>query len=254
MNGVLINSIINTDFQPVSLDEMKEAELMNRVDTKFVFSANLLPDILNECKKEYKILEVNSIRNHLYDSLYYDTPDFMMYHAHHNQRLNRYKVRFRKYVNSNGLTFFEIKFKNNKEKTLKTRKRFSGEHYVITDSLNEFLRKNSCFNTECLLPVLSIEYYRMTLVHKNNNERVTIDTLLHFKNSENEISFDNIVISEVKRSSYSDHTTFLKLMRKMHIREGGLSKYCTGMALTNPGLKKNNFMPKIRYFQKINKS
>ncbi|GIV27417.1 MAG: hypothetical protein KatS3mg027_1231 [Bacteroidia bacterium] len=92
----------------------------------------------------------------------------------------------------------------------------------------------------------------MTLVHKDLNERVTIDTQLSFNNFKNAYIFENLVIAEVKRNNYADHTAFLKMLKKHHIREGGLSKYCTGMALTYPDIRKNNFMPKLRYFQKIN--
>lgn len=92
----------------------------------------------------------------------------------------------------------------------------------------------------------------MTLVSNNLNERVTIDTHLSFNNFSTATSFDNIVIAEVKRSNYSDKTTFIKLLKQFGIKEGGLSKYCTGMALNNNLLKKNNFLPILKQFQKIN--
>ena len=40
--------------------------------------------------------------------LYYDTEDRKFYLDHHNQRVNRNKIRFREYEGSN-LTFLEIK-------------------------------------------------------------------------------------------------------------------------------------------------
>lgn len=240
-------------YQPISLNEIDAAALMDRVDSKFVFNVHQLFDILSECINEYRILEINSVRNHFYDSVYFDTRNFALYLHHHNQRLNRYKVRFRKYVTSNGLTFFEIKYKDNKQKTYKKRKKHIDIEYQISAELKHFLMEQSLLNSEELFPTLKIKYNRITLVHKNLNERVTLDTQLEFDNFQTTYSFNNIVIAEVKRNSYSEHTTFLKLLHQHHIREGGLSKYCTGVALTYPNIKKNNFLTKLRYFEKINK-
>lgn len=239
-------------FQPISLEEMDKVAFMNRVDTKYVFNSMQLKDILQEASKQYRILEVNSVRQHLYDSLYFDTPDYQMYYWHLYKRLNRYKIRFRKYVNSNGLTFLEIKFKDNKEKTYKKRKQYNDILPYIPNELTNFIETKTPFSAKELLPVLQIRYYRMTLVSNNLNERVTIDTHLSFNNFSTATSFDNIVIAEVKRSNYSDKTTFIKLLKQFGIKEGGLSKYCTGMALNNNLLKKNNFLPILKQFQKIN--
>ena len=42
------------------------------------------------------------------------------YNDHHNQRVNRHKIRFREYVDS-GLIYLEVKCKTNKGKTVKKR-------------------------------------------------------------------------------------------------------------------------------------
>lgn len=132
-------------FQPISLEEMDKVAFMNRVDTKYVFNSMQLKDILQEASKQYRILEVNSVRQHLYDSLYFDTPDYQMYYWHLYKRLNRYKIRFRKYVNSNGLTFLEIKFKDNKEKTYKKRKQYNDILPYIPDELTNFIETKTPF-------------------------------------------------------------------------------------------------------------
>lgn len=239
-------------FQPISLEEMDAVSLMNRVDSKYVFSIHQLPAILKDAVDNYKILEINSIRQHLYDSLYFDTPDFQLYYKHLYNRLNRHKIRFRKYISSNGLTFLEIKFKDNKEKTYKKRKKYSDICFSIPAELSDFIAHQTNYPADWLLPTLRIRYFRMTLVNINLNERVTIDTHLQFDNLKTQLTLDNMVIAEVKRNSYADHTEFLKLIKHHHIRESGLSKYCTGMAMTYSFLKRNNFLPKLKYFEKIN--
>ena len=68
-----------------------------------------------------------------YRSLYYDTVDRQFFLDHHNERVNRYKVRFREYVNS-GLSFLEVKCKNNKKKTIKNRIQVDA---ISSDGLSE---------------------------------------------------------------------------------------------------------------------
>ena len=116
----MLSSLNN--FQTVSLDEMNNVKLMSRFDTKFVFSISKLTDLLSKIAPFYKVLEINNDRVHEYKSIYYDTNEHKFYLDHHNSRVNRNKIRFRKYVGS-GLTFLEIKLKNNKGKTIKKRMR-----------------------------------------------------------------------------------------------------------------------------------
>lgn len=240
-------------FEPISLEETDRVSLMNRVDSKYVFSIQKLSDILSDAVQNYKILEINSVRQHLYDSLYFDTKEFQMYYKHLYKRLNRHKVRFRKYVNTNGLTFLEIKFKDNKEKTYKKRKQWKDITPYFSGEIAQFVEQKTPFSKDELLPTLQIQYFRCTLVNNDMTERVTIDTQLMFNNFSRLTKFENIVIAEVKRANFSEHTPFLGLLKKMKIREGGLSKYCTGMSLTYPNLKKNNFLLQLRYFEKLNK-
>ena len=95
-------------FTPISLKEMEGVELMNRTDTKFVVSLDQLLSILEEVKKTYRILEVNDVRFSHYETLYYDTDEFLFYTRHHNGKKNRWKIRKRSYVDSD-LSFLELK-------------------------------------------------------------------------------------------------------------------------------------------------
>ena len=113
-------SKIISDFEHISLAQMDGVKLMNRTDTKYTFSYSKLNLLLKKMQPFYKILEINNQLIHSYKSLYYDTEDRKFYLDHHNNRVNRNKVRFREYVGSN-LTFLEIKLKNNKGRTIKKR-------------------------------------------------------------------------------------------------------------------------------------
>ena len=93
---------------------------MNRIDTKFAFNENFLPELLDLLKPYYNCLQIENKQIANYQTLYYDTSDLMLYYKHHNGSLNRYKVRQRTYLDSN-LCFLEVKFKNNKGRTIKER-------------------------------------------------------------------------------------------------------------------------------------
>ena len=118
------------DFEPITLDEMDGVKLMSRTDTKFAFSSSKLPQLLSSMLPFYRILNINNKLIHNYKSLYYDTSENKFYLDHHNNRVNRNKIRFREYVDS-GLVFLEIKTKNNKRKTIRKRNHKSFEKILI---------------------------------------------------------------------------------------------------------------------------
>ena len=117
----------------------------------------------------YRILNINNKLIHDYKSLYYDTSENKFYLDHHNNRVNRNKIRFREYVDS-GLVFLEIKTKNNKRKTIKKRMKVKS----ISDKLNfeqqDFI--NKIIGKEISVePKQWINFYRMTFVHKKQKKK-----------------------------------------------------------------------------------
>src|SRR4051812_18873006 len=108
---------------------MDNVKLMNRTDTKFLFTTDQFETVLNEVAPYYKVLEVNGKRLNHYKTLYYDTSDLALYNKHHNGKLNRYKIRHRTYVESDT-GFLEVKFKNNKGRTIKNRVREHDVPYI----------------------------------------------------------------------------------------------------------------------------
>lgn len=99
MNQEVLSKL--NQFNPITLQEMDGVKLMDRTDTKFTFNIQQLPEILEEAKEYYRILEVESNRISRYKTLYFDTEDFDLYNEHHSGKLNRYKIRHRTYVESN---------------------------------------------------------------------------------------------------------------------------------------------------------
>lgn len=243
-----INDILN-GFEAITLSEMDSVKLMDRTDTKFVFNSAELPSILSELTTDYKVLEINSVRISKYESLYFDTPNFDLYHKHQTGKLNRYKIRFRRYVESN-LNFFEVKFKNNKGRTIKNRVKQEEVFRTIQNQAKELLNDKTNLLSENLEPKIWVNYSRITLVNKNSPERVTIDLNLHFVKDEQVKHIANLVVAEVKQDK-SSTSPFIKLMRKSHVREGSISKYCFGIITFFDKIKHNNFKPKLIPIKKI---
>lgn len=242
-----INSLLS-GFTPVGLSDLDQVALLDRVDTKYVFSLDRLPDFLRKLSDHYYVLEINGNRMFHYNSLYFDTEGFHLFNLHASGRTNRYKVRCRRYVES-GLVFFEIKFKNNKGRTIKSRVRLNSENEIDEKAL-ELLKEKTPFSIEDLKAMIWVNYVRITLVSKDFRERLTIDLDLSFKQGEQLKSYSNLVIAELKQNR-SCSSYFSKLMKENHIRTGSLSKYCFGIASMFSTVKKNNFKYQFLSLNKI---
>jgi hypothetical protein len=243
-----IDSIIK-DLPPIHLEEADKVKLFNRTDCKYIFHIDQLNEILRNLNEEYRILEVNGIRNQLYRSLYFDTQSFHLYYGHHNGRFNRYKVRFREYA-STKMYFLEIKFKSNQDRTIKQRSIASEILTALNENQRGFLKDYMPFSPSLLYAQTWTNFNRITLIHKHKEERVTIDTLPEWIYSEKRMVLPSLVIAEVKRDKKSS-STFANILRHLHIQERGFSKYCIGSAILGPELKYNLFKPTLLSIKKI---
>jgi len=242
-------NILNS-FDPISLKEMDSVKLQDRVDTKFMFRDIHLPALLKEMVNSYRVLEVATYRYSNYETLYFDTDDFSLYRQHHNGKLNRFKFRSRKYVESN-LHFFEVKFKSNKGRTIKDRIK---HHEIVKDlegKAKEFLVEASGHDAGDYKAQIWVNYRRHTFVSKTTEERLTIDTNLTFIDEKNEKTYNGLVIAEVKQGSARDKSPFVALMKKYHVREKSISKYCLGVISLHPEIKHNRFKPTLLYLKKL---
>ncbi len=247
-----LDKLLN-EFIPISLKEMDSVSLQDRLDTKFMFNEALLPELLQQMKSRYFVLEINEKRYSHYETLYFDTAEFGLYLRHHNGRINRFKFRSRRYVESN-LNFFEIKFKNNKGRTIKERIKRPELVREINDNARDFVRSISPIDPDSLVPKLWVNYRRLTFVNKTSAERLTIDMNLNFVDTSNTIFYKGLVIAEVKRSKANEKSPFISLMRKYSVLEKSISKYCLGVITLNKNIKKNNFKPTLLYLNKLLKA
>jgi hypothetical protein len=212
-------------FDSTSLAVMERLALMNRLDTKFVFSVRELPRVLELLMPYYSILTINGTRAHRYDTLYFDRPTLDLYHQHHNGIYARHKVRYRRYVDT-GACFFEVKTKKNTGRTVKRRiSRPSIEENIDGEAV-EFLQREVPGLADRLKPALRVGFTRLTLVNKHALERLTIDLNVRFDRMQEHCSFQNLVIAELKKDRAVSQSPFVDVMRERRLKHGSVSKYC----------------------------
>lgn len=237
------------NFKAISLSDMEGVALMNRVDTKFVGPADMLPTLLKALSDHYQVLNIDNCRLFPYKTAYFDTKSFHMYEDHHNGKLNRYKVRKREYVKI-GRQFLEVKFKNNKGRTIKNRILRPDETMHFTSKEHDFLKDHSPYEGNDLEFKLNNRFNRITLV--GQEERITIDLSLEFwDDSDSVLAFPEIFILELKQRKLNSDSIVRKILKKHRIRPQSFSKYCVGTASLNKALKSNRLKQKLNLIEKI---
>ena len=237
-------------FEPISLKEMDEVQLLNRTDTKFVFTIPELLELLKMSNDSYKVLTIDNQRFSEYKTLYFDTPAYDFFLHHHNGKGNRYKVRMRKYLGSD-LCFLEVKNKR-KGRTIKKR-------IVIPDFQEELDTEKRNFVNDVigypanLTPALWNSFSRITLVSQELKERLTIDVGLSFSSDGKTKNLPSIVIAEVKQERVSRDTPLVANLKQLKIRPTRMSKYCMGCVFLKNQLKHNNFKEKLLMLDKLSK-
>lgn len=222
-------------FQSCSLEQINNSGLFrNRVDRKYVLPVEALEELLLYCQPYYQILEIKSIRSFSYQTDYYDTAMLTTYHLHHNGRGNRFKIRERSYINT-GLHYVEVKKRNHKGATEKVRLEGSGVREAGT-----MIQAETGLSSKELIHTLRSRYTRISLLHKTENEKVTIDLDLSFSHQEKNLLLPHILMVEIKTPSRNE-SQLVSYMKRNGFRQGSLSKYCLGLIGLNPDLKHNRF-------------
>jgi hypothetical protein len=245
-----IHRILNS-FNAISLSEMDRVKLMNRVELKYVFCADRLPGLLSRLDKDYNVLEIDQVRLFPYCTTYMDTTDFLFFNQQVRGKLNRHKVRYRRYELS-GHSFLEIKKKTNKNRTIKWRI----ENTLKPDSPDKdakvFIKKFLPDHLPDLHPVLINGFTRITLVGKERNERITLDYDITFASTYGKISaFPFLAIAELKRDKHSSTSPFGLVMKQIGSQPCKFSKYCIGSALIMDMPRTNLLKPKLLLINKI---
>jgi hypothetical protein len=251
----LLNLPIWQEMKKITLEEMSDIKLMNRVDTKYMIHESMLPELLESVRNDYRVQVVAGLPVSKYNTLYYDTPGLDMYVAHQNGKNNRKKIRTRTYIESN-LSFLEVKRKDNKGRTRKKRIKIP---LMVFDNIHSSMEAENFLNELTpefplgrLMPYISNRFDRITLVNIGKTERLTIDANIRFKNIQTgvEKSAPGFMIVELKQDGQFP-SVFKDILKERKVFAKGFSKYCLGVILTNPNAKYNRFKSKLRYIEKL---
>jgi hypothetical protein len=223
---------------------------MNRFDFKFLLKSSEAIAFLNHLYREYDLIANNEIMIRSYETKYFDTYQRDAFLMHHKGKFPRYKIRTRIYLDTND-QFVEVKFKNNKGLTEKYRNKLSEvDNLFMQPDVISFLNSHNIHNLESLQESLLVNYQRISLKHKQINERITLDFNLTFSGNQKKTLLEDIVIIEVKQEKKCISSA-MEILRSFNKRSISMSKYCYGISSTDPSIKHNNFKPLLKNIHKL---
>ena len=241
-------------FDHHDLERLSASRLMDRIDSKFLVPENALVNILDRCREDYSLLSINDEQIFQYDNVYFDTDDYTFYHMHHNGKLNRVKIRHRQYRCTNT-AYLEIKFKNNKKRTIKKRVQVQENALHALRDESDFVREYGFIDPAKLKTSQFSRYFRVCLANEQAGERITFDFFPEFHDARESRSvvLSDVVIVELKQSCLNRKSEFFQLMKSMGYRPISFSKYCMGLYLAgNSRIKTNQFKQNGLQLGKIN--
>jgi hypothetical protein len=234
----------------VTLESLNEcADLLTRVDRKYVIDHELLRRLLHDHADRLSMLDIGGRRSFRYSSLYFDTPDRSLHRAAATGRRHRVKVRTRVYEDA-GTAMLEVKAKDGRGRTVKHR---CAHDAALAGSLGA---AGSAFVDEVagmagladtLAPVVATRYRRSTLVDLSAGTRATIDTGLVCAHVDGRrLGIDQVIVETKAGLTSSDLDRWLWTHGA---RPERISKYCTSLAVFQPELPANRWHRTIaRYF------
>jgi hypothetical protein len=247
VDATVLEVLRNFDVAPPSLVEARS--LQQRIDRKYLLAVDDLEPLLAQLRPGYCLLRADRQVWASYESVYLDTLDRELYHAHRCGRRPRYKVRIRHHIDRQ-LTFLEIKRKQNNGHTVKLRLTLSFRQNHLDSRERRFIEAHIPLNVARLIPCLSISFQRLTLLGTAVNERLTLDRGLAVVAGARAEHISRVVIAEVKQSRYVHHTVAMDALRGIHAREAKLSKYCLGTILMAP-VRANIFKPALKRIERL---
>jgi hypothetical protein len=239
--------------EPISLAELDaRAALGARVDQKYVVDALVFDRLVAGLAGEHLALEVAGSRAFRYETIYFDTPALLTYHQHHQGRRRRFKCRTRLYADS-GLCAFEVKLRDGRGRTVKRKLALDrAQHGSLGAEARSFLDEvlRETYGTPApadLRPTVATSFTRLTLAGRTGPERLTCDVALAFAAGEGErfAIVPGMVLLETKTRRGNGAAD--RALRRLGARPvGACSKYCLGVALAHPGVRRNRFSRLLR--------
>lgn len=227
------------------------AALLTRVDRKYVVPVETFARLVGSLDDGWRSLEVEGRRLFGYTSTYFDTADLATYRAHLQGRRRRFKVRIRRYVDTDS-SMLEVKRKGLRGMTVKERMPYpawrggqlceAGRAFVA-----ESVSGHAVLPDDELVPVVTTRNRRATLVHGESHSRLTVDLDLSCGSGEDSgVLREGFVLLESKSSGASSVAD--RLLRSLGARPAVVSKYCIGVAALGRDLPSNPWRRTVRRY------
>ncbi len=228
----------------VSLAELNtQAELLTRVDRKYVIAADELDAVLTGVTG-LRVTEIDGRRASRYESTYLDTVDLASWTASAHRHRRRWKVRTRVYADT-GECWLEVKTRGRRGVTVKERLPHDDLLEVSADS-GDWVRGRlgaahvHDVDPRGLVPTLRTSYLRTTLLLDAGAGRATIDRDLRWVSWHGTAEVGDVLVVETKAGTARPGPLDRRLWELGH-RPTRISKYGTGLALLTPDLQRNRW-------------
>lgn len=238
-------------FDPIGLDDLvAEAELLTRVDRKYLVTAEDAVRVFAGLAPSTRVLEVAGDRASRYGTMYFDTPDLLSYRLAALGRRRRFKLRTRHYVDTDA-AFLEMKTRGARGTTVKER------IAQPADAVDRLTPEGRAYAAEAvralgleerladdLDPVLHTAYRRTTLLLPEG-ARATVDTDLRWRDAwGGTMTRPDLVIVETKSPARA--SSLDRMLWRAGIRPVSISKFATGLAAMRPDLPANKWSRVLR--------
>ena len=228
---------------PISLEELNAAAaLQERIDRKYILTEDQLADMLDALAGRFAVLDIDGRRSFGYQSMYFDTESFESYLGAAHRRRRRFKVRTRSYLDSQT-TMLEVKTRGARGRTVKQRQQHD---FDLSDALGDDGRKFVDDITgrdglgQTLLPTLTSQYRRTTLVDLADVARLTIDSGLRCTDwASEEVRLSHRVVLETKSAGAPSAAD--RWLWSHGIRPEKISKFATCLAALHAELPSNKW-------------
>lgn len=226
------------ELAPIGLAELVErAELLTRVDRKYVLPIHLLDTLLAALPADAQVLDIDGRRRFGYRSTYLDTPDHQSYLVAGRGHRQRWKVRSRTYLDTRD-SWLEVKTRTSRGHNLKQRIPHPDAEVNggLTVEGHQFAAGIIGRSTRALRPVIVTAYQRTTLFLPQSSSRVTIDVDLGWTSLASGRDLDRPSLAIVETKTGSTPSEMDRLLWRHGHRPIRISKYGVGMAALHPDL------------------
>lgn len=234
-----------------AFEEVIKIKRSERLVSNFVFRKSMLYPLLREAASGYRVIALGGNPFFDFKSQYYDTDQYALYLDHHNERLNRWKIRRIDNL-TEGKIRFEIRYFNNKHKTQRWYVETDNRNNALSKPEKRLLKKHTPYRPKLINPSLCANYRRFTLLGSDNTTRVTFDTDLQFIHRGMAIQLPQLAVAEVKQAEFSPRGVIYDILKNHQIYPKNFSKYCIGLAMLNKQVKTNNFKTTLNFINSLN--